>query len=244
MVKKIVVLVIVIIIILVGIIINWSSLYKNDIYDVSKISENIMINENDTNEVKISNVIEQEETESKKNNSHKEVNNDIIDTSEITNSYIKNKTNEEKSENNKSEDTKTNKENTTIKEETKKDEVEKPTNQTQVNKVDQESEEKEQNKETVEEIVIQKDVYNATESNRLKNTIDKYAKENSDLWGKSGEKLYSVEISKEAMESDVFYPFNEFNVEAKVANVFSCTFIIYAVDSGNVTKYYIGIKEF
>ena len=92
--------------------------------------------------------------------------------------------------------------------------------------------------------MIQKDVYNATETNRLKNTIDKYAKENSDLWGKNGEKLYSVEISKEAMKSDVFYPFNEFNVEAKVANVFSCTFIIYAVDSGNVTKYYIGIKEF
>ena len=244
MVKKIVVLVMVIIIILVGIIINWSLLYKNEIYDMSKISENIMINENDINEVNISNAIKQEETEIKKNNSSKEVDNDIIDTNEITNSYIKNKANEEKAENNKSEDTKTNKENTTIKEENKKDEVEKPTNQTQVNKVDQESDEKEQNKETVEEIVIQKDVYNATETNRLKNTIDKYAKENSDLWGKNGEKLYSVEISKEAMKSDVFYPFNEFNVEAKVANVFSCTFIIYAVDSGNVTKYYIGIKEF
>ena len=66
MVKKIVVLVIVIIIILVGIIINWSSLYKNDIYDVSEISESIIFDENVKNEVNISNVIEQEETESKK----------------------------------------------------------------------------------------------------------------------------------------------------------------------------------
>ena len=69
MVKRIVVLVMVIIIILVGIIINWSLLYKNEIYDMSKISENIMINENDINEVNISNAIKQEETEIKKNNS-------------------------------------------------------------------------------------------------------------------------------------------------------------------------------
>ena len=57
MVKKIIVLVIVIVIILVGIIINWSLLYKNEIYDISEISENIMINENDINEINISNVI-------------------------------------------------------------------------------------------------------------------------------------------------------------------------------------------
>ena len=44
------------------------------------------------------------------------------------------------------------------------------------------------------------------------------------------------------MNFNCFYPFRESQIEAKVANVFSCTFVIYAVDVNGVTKYYIGIE--
>ena len=60
--------------------------------------------------------------------------------------------------------------------------------------------------------------------------------------GKNGEKLYKIRVSKDAMQYNCFYPFRESQIEAKVANVFSCTFVIYAVDVNGVTKYYIGIE--
>lgn len=85
-------------------------------------------------------------------------------------------------------------------------------------------------------------IYNQTETNRMIASIDKFAKQNSDLIGKNGEKLYNIRISKDAMRFNCFYPFRESQIEAKVSNVFSCTFVVYAVDVNGVTKYYIGIE--
>ena len=96
--------------------------------------------------------------------------------------------------------------------------------------------------ETKEENKTKEPIYNQTETNRMIASIDKFAKQNPDLIGKNGEKLYKVRVSKDAMQFNCFYPFRESQIEAKVANVFSCTFVIYAVDVNGVTKYYIGIE--
>ena len=93
-----------------------------------------------------------------------------------------------------------------------------------------------------EENKTKEPIYNKTETNRMIECIDKYSKQNPDLIGKNGEKLYKIRVSKDAMQYDCFYPFRESQIEAKVANVFSCTFVIYAVDVNGVTKYYIGIE--
>ena len=93
-----------------------------------------------------------------------------------------------------------------------------------------------------EENKTKEPIYNKIETDRMIECIDKYAKQNPDLIGKNGEKLYKIRVSKDAMQYNCFYPFRESQIEAKVANVFSCTFVIYAVDVNGVTKYYIGIE--
>ena len=94
----------------------------------------------------------------------------------------------------------------------------------------------------IEENKTKEPIYNKTETNRMIECIDKYAKQNPDLIGKNGEKLYKIRVSKDAMQCDSFSPYRESEIEKKVANVFSCTFVIYAVDVNGVTKYYIGIE--
>ena len=79
-----------------------------------------------------------------------------------------------------------------------------------------------------EENKTKEPIYNKTETDRMIECIDK--------------KLYKIRVSKDAMQYNCFYPFRESQIEAKVANVFSCTFVIYAVDVNGVTKYYIGIE--
>lgn len=93
-----------------------------------------------------------------------------------------------------------------------------------------------------EENKTKEPIYNKTETNRMIECIDKYSKQNPDLIGKNGEKLYKIRVSKDAMQCDSFSPYRESEIEKKVANVFSCTFVIYAVDVNGVTKYYIGIE--
>ena len=93
-----------------------------------------------------------------------------------------------------------------------------------------------------EENKTKEPIYNKIKTDRMIECIDKYAKQNPDLIGKNGEKLYKIRVSKDAMQYNCFYPFRESQIEAKVANVFSCTFVIYAVDVNGVTKYYIVIE--
>ena len=120
------------------------------------------------------------------------------------------------------------------KEQTKKDENEKKSNT---------QEKKETNEETKkEENQTKEPIYNQSETNRMKEAIDKFAKQNPDLIGENGEKLYRIRISKDAMEYNYFSPYRDNQIEAKVANVFSCTFVIYAVDVNGCTRYYIGIE--
>ena len=85
-------------------------------------------------------------------------------------------------------------------------------------------------------------IYNATETSRMVSAIDNYAKQNEYLFNENGEKLYNIKISEDAMQYDYFSPYRDNQIEAKVANVFSCTFIVYAVDVKNTTRYYIGIE--
>lgn len=128
----------------------------------------------------------------------------------------------------------TNQETKENKEETKKDENEKKSNTQEM---------KETNEETKKvDNQIKEPIYNQSETNRMKEAIDKFAKQNPDLIGKNGEKLYSIRISKDAMEYNYFSPYRDNQIEAKVANVFSCTFVIYAVDVNGCTRYYIGIE--
>lgn len=102
----------------------------------------------------------------------------------------------------------------------------------------------EEQKETIKEIekVKNEPIYNATETLKMVAAIDKYAKQNEYLFNENGEKLYNIRISEDAMQYDYFSPYRDNQIEAKVANVFSCTFIVYAVDVKNTTKYYIGIE--
>ena len=93
-----------------------------------------------------------------------------------------------------------------------------------------------------EENKTKEPIYNKTETDRMIECIDKYAKQNPDLIGKNDEKKYKIRVSKDAMQCDSFSPYRESEIEKKVANVFSCTFVIYAADINGVTKYYIGIE--
>lgn len=101
---------------------------------------------------------------------------------------------------------------------------------------------KTENTQKIEENKTKEPIYNQAETNRMIASIDKFAKQNPDLIGKNGEKLYKIRISKDAMQFNCFYPFRESQIEAKVANVYPCTFVIYAVDLDAKTKYYIGIE--
>lgn len=123
----------------------------------------------------------------------------------------------------------------------------KKTNEKIVTTNDESTQEKVDNNKTeeikkTEENKNKEPIYNKTETDRMIECIDKYAKQNPDLIGKNGEKLYKIRVSKDAMQYNCFYPFRESQIEAKVANVFSCTFVIYAVDVNGITKYYIGIE--
>lgn len=93
-----------------------------------------------------------------------------------------------------------------------------------------------------EENKTKEPIYNKTETDRMIECIDKYAKQNPDLIEKNGEKKYKIRVSKDAMQCDSFSPYRESEIEKKVANVFSSTFVIYAADINGVTKYYIGIE--
>lgn len=202
------------------------------------------------NSVECENVLNLVNQESKLDNTlNKEVNdidsnlNSVIQKEETKKEEIKDKNYSDKDEKNvetekniniTSNTNVTNQEAKENKEETKKDENEKKSNTQEMKETNEET--KKVDNQTKEPI------YNQSETNRMKEAIDKFAKQNSDLIGENGEKLYSIRISKDAMEYNYFSPYRDNQIEAKVANVFSCTFVIYAVDVNGCTKYYIGIE--
>ena len=192
---------------------------------------------------KIDNTLEQEVNEIKDDSNNLKKN--TITTISENNDTISKKENEQvKRENLNTNTTKTNAAKNNIKENKKTEEkaiiVQNKETQEKNNNKKEEIPKKEEPKK--EENKTKEPIYNQTETNRMIASIDKFAKQNSDLIGKNGEKLYKIRVSKDAMQFNCFYPFRESQIEAKVANVFSCTFIIYAVDVNGITKYYIGIE--
>lgn len=229
MIKRFIIFSIVIIILIIGAIKILDS--KNDVYYENRISDT---NSNKEDEVDLNNNIK-EENATTENEIVENIEKNNDNRSEKHNSNSKNISKEKISE------SKNNTKNDNIKDDviTKNQKhyvsSQKQDNQSQLQK----AEEKTQMNNKKE-----KYTYNESETNRIAIAIDKYAKQNKELWGKNGEKKYSIKVTSTAMKNDFFYPFREWIVESKVKNVFSCTFQIYAVDIDNKTRYYIGIEEF
>ena len=210
-------------------------------FDNSVEKENVLNVENLQD--KIDNTLEQEVNEIKDDSNDLKKNN--VDNIHKNNDTVTKKENEQvKRENLNTNTTKTNVAKNNIKENKKTEEKaiiahNKETTEKNNNKKEEVPKKEEPKK---EENKTKEPIYNLTETNRMIASIDKFAKQNPDLIGKNGEKLYKIRVSKDAMQFNCFYPFRESQIEAKVANVFSCTFVIYAVDVNGITKYYIGIE--
>lgn len=231
MIKRFIIFSIVIIILIIGAIKILDS--KNDVYYENRISDT---NSNKEDEVDLNNNIK-EENATTENEIVENIEKNNDNRSENHNINLKNISKEKISE------SKNNTKNDNIKDDviTKNQKhyvnSQKQDNQSQLQKAEEKEKTKVDNKK-------EKYTYNESETNRIAITIDKYAKQNKELWGKNGEKKYSIKVTSTAMKNDFFYPFREWIVESKVKNVFSCTFQIYAVDIDNKTRYYIGIEEF
>lgn len=106
------------------------------------------------------------------------------------------------------------------------------------------------NKETAKaEKITEEYIYNDTETKRLISDIDTIAKRNPDLWGKNGEKLYKIQKSPSLVGKNYMYPYSFSQIEGKVLNVYSVTFLVYAVDYKKTgfptqTRYYVDITNY
>lgn len=92
-------------------------------------------------------------------------------------------------------------------------------------------------------------IYNYTETQKLITDIDEIAKSNPNLWGKNGEKKYSVEVEKSLVGQNYMSPYSYGQVQGKVLNVFSVKFLVCAFDYkrpgfATETRYYIDIAQF
>ena len=99
------------------------------------------------------------------------------------------------------------------------------------------------------EKITEEYIYNDTETKRLMADIDTIAKRNPDLWGKNGEKLYKIEKSPSLVEKNYMYPYSLSQIEGKVLNVYSVTFLVYATDYKKTgfptqTRYYVDITNY
>jgi len=107
-----------------------------------------------------------------------------------------------------------------------------------------------QNKEPAKvEKITEEYIYNDTETKRLISDIDTIAKRNPDLWGANGEKLYNIEKCSSLVGKNYMYPYSYSQIEGKVLNVYSVTFLVYAVDykktgMATQTRYYVDITNF
>lgn len=240
MVKRFMIFSIVIIIFIVGTIKILES--KNNVYYENKISD---ANSNKEDEVDLNtNIKEQNSTIENEIVENIEENND--NRSEKHNTNLKDISKEKNSESKNNMKSDKIKDNITTKNQNYYDSSQKQDNQNQSQKTEEKENTQMSNKkeETKVEDKKEKYTYNENETNRIAIAIDKYAKQNKELWGENGEKKYSIKVTSSAMKNDFFYPFKEWIIESKVKNVFSCTFQIYAVDIDNKTRYYIGIEEF
>lgn len=98
-----------------------------------------------------------------------------------------------------------------------------------------------------EEKITEEYIYNDTATKKLINDINEIAKKNPDLWGTDEKKLYSIKVSRSLLGQNYMFPYNYKQVEGKVLNVFSVTFLVYAVDYKKTgfateTRYYIDIE--
>ena len=92
-------------------------------------------------------------------------------------------------------------------------------------------------------------IYNDTETKRLISDIDTIAKRNPDLWGKNGEKLYKIQKSPSLVGKNYMYPYSFSQIEGKVLNVYSVTFLVYAADYKKTgfptqTRYFVDITNY
>lgn len=99
------------------------------------------------------------------------------------------------------------------------------------------------------EKVTEEYIYNDTETKRLIADIDTIAKRNPDLWGKNGEKLYKIEKSPSLVGKNYMYPYSFSQIEGKVLNVYSVTFLVYAADYKKTgfptqTRYFVDITNY
>ena len=99
------------------------------------------------------------------------------------------------------------------------------------------------------EKITEEYIYNDTETKRLISDIDTIAKRNPDLWGKNGEKLYKIEKSPSLVGKNYMYPYSFSQIEGKVLNVYSVTFLVYAADYKKTgfptqTRYFVDITNY
>lgn len=129
----------------------------------------------------------------------------------------------------------------------------KPENKGTSNQVNQNQEEQKKptnNKESAKaEKITEEYIYNDTETKRLMADIDTIAKRNPDLWGKNGEKLYKIQKSPSLVGKNYMYPYSFSQIEGKVLNVYSVTFLVYAADYKKTgfptqTRYFVDITNY
>lgn len=99
------------------------------------------------------------------------------------------------------------------------------------------------------EKITEEYIYNDTETKRLMADIDTIEKRNPDLWGKNGEKLYKIQKSPSLVGKNYMYPYSFSQVEGKVLNVYSVTFLVYAADYKKTgfptqTRYFVDITNY
>lgn len=99
------------------------------------------------------------------------------------------------------------------------------------------------------EKITEEYIYNDTETKRLMADIDTIAKRNPDLWGKNGEKLYKIQKSPSLVGKNYMYPYSFSQIEGKVLNVYSVTFLVYVADYKKTgfptqTRYFVDITNY
>ena len=208
-------------------------------------------------------VVETEEIQKEENVSIEEIAEAIEDTSNETTSEINNQGQDNNTESIIVSENKTTRDTTKKGNDTKKENP-KPTttntgNQKQKNKgtsnqvkPNQEVQKTEMNnnKEPAKSKKITEEyIYNDTETKRLISDIDTIAKRNPDLWGKNGEKLYKIQKSPSLVGKNYMYPYSFSQIEGKVLNVYSVTFLVYAADYKKTgfptqTRYFVDITNY
>lgn len=220
---------------------------ENEVFEENIVQEEIGVIENT---VKEDNIIKEDKVENKTSVSNVKENNKT-ETIASNKKQETTKSKEDYQTNNKTIEQNTNKKEDLVQE--KKEETKE---YKQEDKIKQEVEQNTK-EEVKEEIVIQETkyeyVYNYNETQRLKNDVEEIAKQNADLFDSEGNKLYRVsEFSnkEQAMNrTNYFSPYNIQEVKGVVLNTYSCTFLVYAIDykiNGILqqTRYYIKITEF